>query len=252
MPRKARVVAVGLPHHVTQRGVDRRDVFFSSVDRRLYLELLCRYAERYRARIWGYCLMTNHVHAVLVPEHPDSLSKVLGRAHADYARYFHLLHGGCGHLWQARFFSCVLDEHYGWQALAYVERNPVRSGIVASAEDYDWSSARAHSQGSDVSGRLDLGPWREAYTPVRWRDALRSSLKEEAMATRIREATSLGLPLGAPGFIEQLEHTLGQRIQRSGGGRKIGRSSTPIGKIPGNVVAVPSLGVNGEGVPGWD
>jgi len=91
-------------------------------------------------------------------------------------------------------FLLSMDDSYAWQALAYVERNPVRAGIVSSAEEYDWSSAKAHATGSDVSGQLDLGPWNQMYTAPRWREALRSSLREEALAMRIREASTLGFP----------------------------------------------------------
>ena len=242
MPRKARVVAAGYPHHITQRGLDRRDVFVSPGDRRLYLDLLFRYAARYGTSIWGYCLMTNHLDAVMVPEEADSLGKLFKCTNADYSRYFHLLHGGCGHFWQSRYFSCPMDDSYAWQALAYVERNPVRAGIVSSAEEYDWSSAKAHATGSDVSGQLDLGPWNQMYTAPRWREALRSSLREEALAMRIREASTLGFPLGEPGFVGELEVKLGQRIWRGPGGRRVGRRSTPIGEVPGHMVSVPSLG----------
>ncbi len=244
------MVAVGLPHHITQRGVDRRDVFFSPADRRLYLDLFFRYAEKYKADVWGYCLMTNHVHAILVPQHPDSMARMLMRTHSDYARYFHLAHGGCGHLWQARYFSCVLDEVYSWQALAYVERNPVRAEIVENAEEYDWSSARAHCKGTDGAGHLDMAPWSRQYTATRWREALRSTVKQEILARRIREATSTGFPLGEPGFVERLEESLGLRIEKRRPGRKIGRGDWPVGENLGIEVAVPSREVPSRGVTG--
>jgi putative transposase len=79
--------------------------------------------------------MTNHVHFVVVPQHPASLARAFGRTHSDYARYANMLRRGCGHLWQARFYSCPLDTGSAWQALAYVERNPVRAGLVERAED---------------------------------------------------------------------------------------------------------------------
>ena len=75
MPRIARVVVPGLPHHITQRGNRRADVFFDDEDRRRYLFLLGRYAERHGLAIWAYCLMTNHVHFVAVPS--DEASPLL-------------------------------------------------------------------------------------------------------------------------------------------------------------------------------
>jgi putative transposase len=73
MPRRPRVVIPDVAHHVTQRGNNRQPVFFSPGDYRLYLDLLIRYSRLAGVHILGYCLMTNHVHLVLVPEAEDSL-----------------------------------------------------------------------------------------------------------------------------------------------------------------------------------
>ncbi len=73
--------------------------------------------------------MTNHVHFVVIPEREFSLAKVFGRTHADYARYANLALRSRGHLWQAHFCSCALEAEHTWNALAYVERNPVRGGL---------------------------------------------------------------------------------------------------------------------------
>ena len=81
MPRLARIVVPGVPHHVTQRGNNRQDVFFVDDDRRAYLQLLAQQAERFELRVLGYCLMTNHVHLVVIPEHEASLAKAVGRTH---------------------------------------------------------------------------------------------------------------------------------------------------------------------------
>jgi len=82
MPRVARVLMEGVPHHVTQRGNNRQDVFFSDPDRRLYLALLRAQSIRHGLQIQGYCLMTHHVHPIATPLRPDSLAKANGRT--DY------------------------------------------------------------------------------------------------------------------------------------------------------------------------
>jgi len=140
----ARAVAVDTAHHVTQRGNGRQAVFFTERDREVYLDAFFDHAARYGLRVWGYCLLNNHVHFVVVPEREGSLSRVFGRTHSDYARYSNLARRSCGHLWQARFYSCALDGYHAWQALAYVERNPVRARLVNAAEEYRWSTAAAH------------------------------------------------------------------------------------------------------------
>ena len=78
--------------------------------------------------------------------------------------------GKTGHLWQNRFFSCPLDDEYLWRALRYIEQNPVRAGLVATAEDYPWSSARAHLGGIDETHMLDLSRWSALWTPMEWRE----------------------------------------------------------------------------------
>ncbi len=112
------MVGVGQPHHVTQRGNNRQSVFFTDEDRQVYLDRLFAYAKAYRLRVWAYCLMTNHIHVVGVPEREASLARVFGRLHADYARAVNLRRGGCGHLWQERFYSCAMEQHHALVAMA--------------------------------------------------------------------------------------------------------------------------------------
>ena len=105
MPRQRRVVLPGRPHHITQRGNNRRDVFFEDSDRELYLSLLREYAAKYQVEILGYCLMTNHVHLIAVPADATGPAKAIGRVHNDYARWLPIRRRESGHLWQNRFFS---------------------------------------------------------------------------------------------------------------------------------------------------
>jgi putative transposase len=118
----------GLPHHVTQRGNRRTDVFVDAEDRHLYLELLREYSNHHRLRVWDYALMTNHTHLIVVPEAARSLSDTMRDTHGTYAVMFNRKYGFSGHLWQARFYSCILDDAHLWHAVRYVERNPVRAG----------------------------------------------------------------------------------------------------------------------------
>jgi len=213
MGRIARVVAEGLPHHITQRGNGRQVVFDDAKDRRVYLKLLRGYAEEYRLRVWAWCLMSNHVHILAVPETSESLKRSLGQTHADYARYRNAQLATCGHLWQCRYYSCPVDEAGVWRVMAYIERNPVRAGLVQLAEDYAWSSARAHVAGHDQEGIVDMGPWRGSYDTERWRDTLRLGVEEEALRERLRLATMTGRPFGSDQFIEQLELSSNRRLR---------------------------------------
>jgi putative transposase len=219
MARIARIATEGVPYHVTQRGNGHQTVFSSGSDYRLYLDLLRVNCGKAALDVWAFCLMPNHVHLIAIPRHSESLARCLGRAHADYARYFNLQRRGCGHVWQARYFSCPLDEAHLWRAMAYVERNPVRAGLVGEAGEWKWSSARAHCGGLVDWGLADFGRWREVFDSERWAKVLRTSIGEEALADRLRQATYRGRPLGSEEFIDVLERREHRRLRPLSAGR---------------------------------
>ncbi len=119
--------------------------------------------------------MTNHVHLVAVPDGPASLARTLRQTHSEYALAVNRAQGRSGHLWQCRFFSCPLDGGHLENAVRYVELNPVRAGLVQTAQDWEWSSARAHAGVVLCDGVLDRG-WRErmpdGWDIERWKEVL--------------------------------------------------------------------------------
>ncbi len=141
MPRMSRVVAVGLPHHITQRGNYRQDVFLDESDRNQYLEWVRDYSIKYGLSILTYCLMRNHVHFIAIPSKEDSLAKTFNAAHMRYSQYFNKKLRQKGHIWQGRFYSCILDEAHLILAARYIERNPVRAGIVEKPWQ-NWNSGK--------------------------------------------------------------------------------------------------------------
>ena len=155
MPRNARLVAPGLPYHITQRGTNREHVFFSDGDRLLYLRLIRDNLVDAQCQVLAYCLMTNHVHFVIVPGREDSLATLFSRAHGRYSQAFNIDKGRTGHLWQARFHSCPLAESQLWIGLKYVEVNPVRAGMAQSPAEYP---GRARGLTCQVS-RTSRGSW---------------------------------------------------------------------------------------------
>ena len=208
MARIARVVVPGCWHHITQRGNRQQTVFFDDADRAMYFQFLARHAARNALRLVGYCLMGNHVHLIAVPSTETGLAKTMGRTHVDYARWFNLKRGETGHVWQNRYFSCPLDQTHQWEALRYVELNPVRAGLVRTAADWLWSSAQAHTGGPDRANILDLAEWRSAFAVETWCDVLDHGVADAAMIERIREATRSGRPAVTDAFLKQLETAL--------------------------------------------
>jgi putative transposase len=209
MPRIARVIVPGMPHHVTQRGNMRANVFHSDRDRTHYLELLGEYSRKYAVRIWAYCLMSNHVHFIAVPISADSLARGFRDTHQTYAGWLNNRLGQSGHLWQGRFFSTVLDDSHLWAAVRYVERNPVRAGMVARAQDWLWSSAAAHCQ-----GRVDelLSPIAMPWPVPDW-SAYLCEDEDETTIRMLRERTHTGRPCGTAGFVERLESLVGRLLR---------------------------------------
>ncbi len=214
MPRTARIVVPDIPHHITQRGNNRQDVFFVDDDRRVYLSILKEQSEQYGLEILGWCLMTNHIHLIGRPSGEDSLAKALGRTHFRYTQYINKFHGRSGHLWQNRFFSCPLGREHFWQALRYVEQNPVRAKMVRRAWKHPWSSAAIHIAESGVSddGLLDVSYWRKISSQVDWRGVLENAQSDEQLES-IRCNTHTGRPLAGDAFISKLEKRLNRRLR---------------------------------------
>jgi putative transposase len=212
MPRTARITIPDVPHHITQRGNNRQDVFFVDDDRRVYLSILREQSEKFGLEILGWCLMTNHIHLIGRPAGEDSLAKSLGRTHFLYTQFINRFHGRSGHLWQNRFYSCPLGREHFWQALRYVEQNPLLAGLVRQAWKYPWSSAAAHIGGQDETGLLNLSYWRQISAQVDWREALQIGQAEE-MVERIRLNTHTGRPLAGDAFISKLEKLLNKRLR---------------------------------------
>lgn len=192
------------------------DVFFNDEDRRAYLDLLREYGEKHGVSYWGYCLMSNHVHLVAVPEREESLSLGIGWAHQAYTRRINFRENWRGYLWQGRFFSCPLDEAHAERALRYVELNPVRAGLVKRAEEWRWSSAQGH-----VTGEPDglVTPTPVIDDGESWRELLRRGTSAEEMAG-LRLNTCTGRPLGSPAFIERVERKLDRLLKRRKPGPK--------------------------------
>ena len=221
MPRIARIVIPEVTYHITQRGNNGQDVFFVDDDRRVYLEFLSAYANEFGLDVQGYCLMTNHVHVVAVPQKKDTLALVLGRTHLRYTQYLNRMHRRSGHLWQNRFYSCALDEKHGVAAMRYVEQNPVRARMVRKPWRYQWSSASAHVGGEDSSGLLNLERWRRKWTESEWRSMVSEGL-DDASVDLMRRHTSRGRPLGSDSFLSKIERLIGRRVRALPHGRPKG------------------------------
>lgn len=216
MPRIGRIVATGYPHHITQRGNYRHIVFIEADDYKHYLEWLDLYAKKNSLSILAYCLMSNHVHFIVIPEAEYSLARTFNACHMRYAQYFNKKRKVFGHLWQGRFYSCILSESHLYAAIRYIENNPVRAHLVKRAWDWKWSSARYHVLNeecpislTDVDRFIKIGNWKDYLCETEDIDQLK----------RIRANTLSGRPLGDAAFISRIERIFHLRIRPMQRGR---------------------------------
>lgn len=212
MPRIPRVVAVGYPHHITQRGNYGQNVFLEDRDREQYLIWLQEYSDKFGLALLVDCLMTNHVHFIGIPDKQDSLAKTFNAIHMKYTHYFNNRAGVRGHLWQARFYSCVLDEHHLIAATKYIERNPVRAGLVKKPWEWKWSSASMHA-GLYATQKLKLKNLFKfiAMDQDAWKSYISDRDNKEEMEM-IKKKTLTGRPLCNEQFIKHLEHKFGRKL----------------------------------------
>jgi len=218
MARLPRVVISDVAHHVTQRGNARQVILADDADRIAYLELLRQYSELYQLSLLGYCLMSNHVHLLVVPHTSEALGQTLKQTHGRYACYWNARASSSGHVWQGRFYSCPLEESHLWAALRYAELNPVRAGMVAAAVRWRWSSAAAHCAPDASDKLLDMGPWRKRWTAAAWSEYL-TSRESATEVSALRHCTHTGRPLGSSEFVAQLEQATMRPLAPRKGGR---------------------------------
>ena len=216
MPRIPRLVVPGYPHHVTQRGNRKQKTFFHARDYLAYLEFIAAAKPKARCDIWAYCLMPNHVHFVIVPQHKDSLALLFKEAHRRYTRRINFRENWRGHLWQERFHSFVMDEQHLNATVRYVELNPVSAKICESPQDWRWSSVHAHLDSNDdelvsVKPMLERFPNWAAYLGDR---------QSNTILRKVRKHTQSGRPLGSGKFIESLESITGRSLKPLKPGRK--------------------------------
>ena len=242
MSRHARIVIPGLPHHITQRGNYRQPIFKEPVDFWKYCYWINKYALRHALDILAYCLMSNHVHFIVIPRQANSLAMTFQIAHMRYAQHINRKKQLKGHLWEGRFFSCILqDEAYLYRAVRYVEQNPVRAGIAKEAWNYRWSSARWRL-GLEREPAIHLKKTAILSHPD-WKKYLQE--KDLSAYKEIKIKTQKGLVAGDQEFIDSLEKKFGVSLQ----GLRLGRppkKTSPNEFSTGKMGSVPNLLTAGE------
>jgi putative transposase len=232
MARMSRLAVAGYPHHLIQRGNNRAAVFLDDEDRARYLGLLREAAAAAKVALHAYVLMDNHVHLLGTPAAADGMSRMMQTLGRNYVGWFNHRHQRSGTLWEGRFRSSVIEsDGYLLACMRYIELNPVRAGLAASAADYAWSSARHHIgvvRDALVSDHALY--WGLGNTPFEREASWRRFLEQPVAAgeqRELREASHAGRPLGSASFLAELAAVAGRRVAPGRRGRPRKDDSVP-------------------------
>ncbi|MBU4377436.1 MAG: transposase [Candidatus Omnitrophica bacterium] len=205
MPRIARGLADGLIYHVLNRGNGKQTIFHKDQDYRTFVELMKEAKKKYEIKIFAYCLMPNHFHIVMMPIRAGELSKYMQWLMTSHVRRYHRHYETSGHVWQGRFKSFIIQEdNHLLTVLRYVERNPLRKGLVKSAKQWTWSSHRESINEKPVL-LIDKIP---IELPDDWSRYVDMSPTNEEVA-EISKCVNRGCPYGAPVWQLQVSKELG-------------------------------------------
>ncbi|MEW6065882.1 transposase IS200 [Desulforamulus profundi] len=136
-------------YHVIQRGNERKNIFLDDRDKQRFLDTLASIKDRFNCKFYAYCLMNNHVHLV-VDTNGSDISQIMKSLNVSYVMYFNRKYERCGHLFQDRFKSEVIDnDQYLLEVTRYIHLNPVQANMVKDAAHYPWSSYAVYTGGED-------------------------------------------------------------------------------------------------------
>lgn len=222
MPRTARVAPGGMAFHVLNRGVARMRVFDHDEDYAAFERVVAETLRIAPMRICAFCWMPNHWHFVLWPQRDGDLSKFMQRMGNMHTQRWQRAKQrvGYGHLYQGRFKSFPVegDDHF-YTVVRYVERNALRAGLVARAEDWRWGSLHRR-----VTGKREplLKEW-PLPEPADW-PAQVNQPQTEAELDAIRRCVRRGSPYGNAPWVAQAAERLSLQSTLRPRGRPRGKS----------------------------
>lgn len=162
MTRPLRLQFAGALYHLTARGDRQESIFEDDQDRLVFLDLLAKEVLQQGWVLYAFCLMGNHYHLLLETPEPN-LVQGMRRLNGVYTQAFNRRHNRVGHVLQGRYKSILVDKDaYLRELCRYVVLNPVRAGLVASVEDWHWSSYLP------TAGRMPCPPWLNAAAALGW------------------------------------------------------------------------------------
>ena len=217
MARLPRLAIPGHPHHVLQRGHNRQPIFTGSADREFFLQLLRTSATRAGVAVHAYVLMDDHFHLLATPQTTSALSAMMQMIGRGYARYFNDNQARSGTLWDGRYRATVLQARdHLLNCMVYLDLNPVRRGLSATAQDYPWSSY-GHYVGVRVDPVVAVpdAVWRLGNTPFARESAYRERVDQGLAVQQVEALTNSvlrGWALGDDEFVAELQRRTARRL----------------------------------------
>lgn len=202
MSRTARASKGGVCYHAINRGNGRATVFHNSCDYEFFVHLMVLANRRIPMRLLAYCLMPNHFHLVLWPFNDGDLGRWMHWLLTSHVRRYHKLRGTSGRVWQGRFkaFPVQQDGHL-LKVMRYVERNPLRASLVATGEDWPWSSLNPNVPvGLVVDGPVEK--------PKSWRSVVDRPMSDEELRA-LRNSCARNAPFGDGAWSNETASRLG-------------------------------------------
>ena len=190
------------------RGVGRMRIFDHQDDYLVFERVMEETLEIWPMRICAYCLMPNHWHMVLWPEHDGDLAAFMQRLSVTHVARWQRNKRcvGDGHVYQGRFKSFPVEtDDYFYQVVRYVERNPLRANLVKDLDEWRWSSLWRYRQGTVSQKRL-LSSW-PVDRPRKWKCHVEHPQTESEEAA-LQRSIARGSPLGEEAWVRRIAEQL--------------------------------------------
>ena len=224
MARLPRLTVPGYPHHLIQRGNNRQPIFAGAVDYETLLSMVEENARKFQVDLHAYVLMSNHFHLLVTPATAEGLPLLMQAVGRRYVRYFNQLQGRTGTLWEGRYRSTLIQaDRYLLACMVYMDLNPVRAGMAATAADYPWSS-HGHYAGLRPDRLVTPHPlyWSLGNTPFA-REAAYAELVKAGVSSQQQQALTdsalRGWALGEADYVEDLQKRTARRVSKAKAGR---------------------------------
>lgn len=237
MARLPRLTVPGYPHHLIQRGNNRQAIFAESADYETLLSMLDENARKFEVQVHAYVLMTNHFHLLATPATPAGLPSLMQAVGRRYVRYFNQRQGRSGTLWEGRYRSTLIQaDRYLLACMVYMDLNPVRAGIAATAKDYPWSSHRHYvGMRDDKLVTPHALYWSLGNTPFA-REAAYAELVTAGVGPQQQQALTnsalQGWALGEADYVAELQKRTSRRVTKAKAGRPLQTARTRIVSDP--------------------